>query len=62
MTVCLVKNDRFGRMIASEARLTCKSGHEPKTVSLESARPESRFEKIDDLMERFDQIDNLFAA
>ncbi|WP_299727128.1 hypothetical protein [uncultured Tateyamaria sp.] len=62
MTVALVEKARFGRLIALEALVARKSGHEPKTVSLEAARSASRFENVDHLMERYDQMENIFAA
>jgi len=62
MTKTYMEKARFGRIIAVQALAARKSGTKPKTVSLATAKAQARFQPVEQLMSRYDEIENIFVA
>ena len=58
----IVTEALIDQLIAMEAQDACKPRSASNTVSLEIKRMANQFEEIDHLMDRYDRIENLFAA
>ena len=61
MAHTFVEQARYARIIAVQAKEARKSGSEPKTVSLAKFKTDGRFQPVELLMDRYDEIENIFA-